>query len=84
MLRSSVFSKVFIYIVLKFRANFAPPLRLVLFGQRQAMGMHRTFISINMSQNTLFHVSTLVLMLYERYTTKDSQLISFSSLAHGA
>ena len=35
MLRSSVFSKVFI--VLKFRANFAPPLRLVLDGRRQAI-----------------------------------------------
>ena len=35
MLRSSVFSKVFI--VLKFRAHFAPPLRLVLDGRRQAI-----------------------------------------------
>ena len=33
MLRSSVFSKVFI--VLKFRANFALPLRLVLYGRRR-------------------------------------------------
>ena len=48
------------------------------------LGMHRTFISIDKSRNTLFHVSTLVLILYEGYTTKDSQLTSFSSLAHGA
>ena len=48
------------------------------------LGMHRTFISIYKSRNTLFHVLTLVLMLYEGYTTKDSQLPSFSSLVHGA
>ena len=35
MLRSAVFSKVFI--VLKFRANIAPSLRLVLDGRRQTI-----------------------------------------------